>query len=147
LTVNPPAPVITSAGTVTGLVGRVFSYQILATNSPTSYGASGVPAGLALNSGAGLISGTPTLTGTSSIALSASNAGGTGTKTLTLNVFTACDINMDALTNVNDVQLGVNMATGFSTCTGDINSDGSCNVIDVQRVVNAVLGGQCVTTP
>ena len=36
------APVITSAGSASGTVGNAFSYQITATNSPTSFGASGI---------------------------------------------------------------------------------------------------------
>src|SRR5437867_17501 len=40
--VNPP--VITSAGTATGQVGVAFSYQMTATNSPTSFSATGLPA-------------------------------------------------------------------------------------------------------
>src|SRR5438876_1391457 len=38
ITINPATPVITSAGTATGQVGVLFSYQIAATNNPTSYG-------------------------------------------------------------------------------------------------------------
>ena len=86
LTVNTTAPVITSATTASGTVGTAFSYQITATNSPTSFGATGLPAGLSVNSGTGLISGTPTAPGTSTINLSATNAGGTGNSTLTLTV-------------------------------------------------------------
>jgi hypothetical protein len=86
LTINPAVPAITSATTATGTVGSAFSYQITATNSPTSYGATGLPAGLSVNTGTGLISGTPTAAGTSSVTLSATNAAGTGTATLTLTI-------------------------------------------------------------
>ena len=79
-----PAPVITSATTATGTVGRAFSYQITASNGPTSYNAAGLPAGLSVNTGSGLISGTPTTVGTNSVTISASNASGTGTAALTL---------------------------------------------------------------
>jgi hypothetical protein len=89
LTINaatPAAPSITSANTATGTVGTAFTYQITATNSPTSYNATGLPAGLSINTTSGQISGTPTAAGTSSVSLSATNAGGTGTRTLTLTV-------------------------------------------------------------
>ena len=145
LTINPPAPVITSTNTIVGITGTAFTYQITATNSPTSFNATGLPAGLSINTGTGLISGTPTAAGTSSVSLSATNSGGSGTQTLALTVYTACDINRDTITNVNDVQLEVNMAIGIQSCTADINHDGVCNVLDIQRVVNAALGGQCVT--
>src|SRR5439155_1034472 len=84
--VNPPPPVITSATTATGQVGAAFSYQITATNNPTSYGATGLPAGLTVNTSTGLISGTPTTAGTYSVTISATNAGGTGSATLTLTI-------------------------------------------------------------
>jgi hypothetical protein len=79
-----PQPVVTS-DTVSGGYGSAFSYSISATESPTSYAATGLPSGLTL-SGA-TISGTlPNTVGTLTINLSASNAGGTGTGTLTINV-------------------------------------------------------------
>ena len=86
LTVTAGPPVITSSGAANGIVGSAFSYQIAATNSPTSYAATSLPAGLAVNAATGLISGTPTAAGTSSVALSATNSAGTGHATLTLTV-------------------------------------------------------------
>jgi len=79
-------PVITSSGTASGTVGTAFSYQITATDSPTSFGATGLPAGLTVNTGSGLISGAPTGPGTSSVTVSATNSGGTGGAPLTLTV-------------------------------------------------------------
>src|SRR5439155_1481925 len=64
LTIKPPPPVITSATTASGTVGVAFSYQITATNNPTSFNATGLPAGLTVNTSTGLISGTPTTAGT-----------------------------------------------------------------------------------
>ena len=88
LTVNGAvaAPVITSTNSASGTVGSAFSYQITASNNPTSFGASNLPAGLSNNSTTGLISGTPTVAGTNSVILSASNTGGTGTNNLTLTI-------------------------------------------------------------
>jgi len=140
------APVITSSLSSTGTIGTDFSYQITAANDPTSFNAAGLPSGLSVSTG-GLISGTPTTIGTSSVTISAVNAGGTGVSTLTLSVYSVCDLNRDGATNVVDVQLQVNAALGVTACTSDINGDGSCNVIDVQRDVNASLGGQCVLGP
>ncbi|MGB6746013.1 MAG: choice-of-anchor D domain-containing protein, partial [Terracidiphilus sp.] len=80
------APVITSAASASGTVGSSFSYQIAATNSPTSYGATGLPAGLTLNSTTGLISGTLTAAGTSAVTLTATNSGGAGSASLALSV-------------------------------------------------------------
>lgn len=58
----------------------------------------------------------------------------------------ACDLDGTGTTQVNDVQLCANQATGITSCTnGDIDLNSSCNVVDVQRVVNAALGGACVS--
>ncbi|MGB6723830.1 MAG: choice-of-anchor D domain-containing protein, partial [Terracidiphilus sp.] len=84
-----PAPAITSAASASGTVGSGFSYQITATNTPTSYGAAGLPAGLTLNVGSGLISGTPTAAGSTTVPLSATNGAGTGNATLTLSIAAA----------------------------------------------------------
>jgi hypothetical protein len=88
LTIAPAsgAPTITSALTASGTVGAAFSYQITASNSPTSFNATGLPAGLSVNTGTGLISGTPTASGSFSVALSATNSVGTGTATLALSI-------------------------------------------------------------
>jgi hypothetical protein len=86
LTVTPPPPVVTSATTASGTVGTAFTYQITATNTPTSYSATGLPAGLLVNAGTGLISGTPTAAGTWTVTVRATNTGGTGTATLALTI-------------------------------------------------------------
>ena len=85
------APVITSAATGSANVGAAFSYQITATNSPTSYSASGLPVGFGVNTATGLIFGTPgaTAAGTYQINITATNAIGSTTGRLTLTVGTA----------------------------------------------------------
>jgi lysophospholipase L1-like esterase len=87
--VIPAVPVITSPLTASGTVGAVFSYAITATNSPTSFNATGLPAGLSVSTTTGVISGTPTAAATSNVALSAANSGGTGNATLVLTIAAA----------------------------------------------------------
>lgn len=80
------APVITSSLVAGGTVGSAFSYQITASNTPTSFGATGLPGGLSVNATSGLISGTPSIAGTSNVTLSATNSAGTGNATLALTI-------------------------------------------------------------
>ena len=75
-----PTPVITSPTFVTGEVGKAFTYQITATNTPTSYGASSLPSGCSVNTGTGLVSCTVTTAGTTSASVNATNSNGTGSQ-------------------------------------------------------------------
>ena len=78
-------PVITSSTAMT-TAGQRFVYQIVATQMPTSYSASGFPSGFLFNNTTGVLSGVPAQAGTYQIALHASNPIGTGNATLTLTV-------------------------------------------------------------
>lgn len=79
-------PVITSATATTGVKNTFFTYRITASNDPTSFSTSTLPAGLSLNTSTGIISGTPTGVAVTSVTLSAINAGGTGTAPLTITI-------------------------------------------------------------
>ena len=80
-------PTITSALTANCLPTIPgCTYQITATNSPTSFSASGLPTGLSINTSTGSITGTPTTAGTYSVSLGASNGAGTGTATLAFTI-------------------------------------------------------------
>jgi autotransporter-associated beta strand protein len=79
------SPEISSATTTTATINTAFNYAINANASPSSYSASGLPAGLSINTATGLISGTPTTMGQSVVTLGATNASGTGTATLIIN--------------------------------------------------------------
>jgi hypothetical protein len=102
---NPatPAPVINSALTANGTAGQAFSYQITASNSPTAYGAAGLPSGLNLNPTTGLINGTPSVSGFFTVSLSASNGGGTASAQLAMTLATASvpEIDLRGSTNVD----------------------------------------------
>jgi hypothetical protein len=80
------APVITSRPTATGNTGKSFTYQITATNAPTGYSATGLPAGLNLNPSSGLISGIPLTSATTNVTIGATNGFGTGSATLVITI-------------------------------------------------------------
>lgn len=79
-------PSITSQLIARGETGTSFNYAITATNTPTSYDATGLPAGLSVDTGTGVISGTPTTSDISSVIISATNLYGTDTDTLALTI-------------------------------------------------------------
>ena len=82
-----PYPTITGNLNLLGIVGTALSYQITASGNAVSYGASGLPIGLILDTNSGLITGTPTQAASNSVIISAINAeGGVGTGTLSINV-------------------------------------------------------------
>jgi len=92
--VTNPGNTVTVAnpGNQTGTVGTAVSLQIHASDSATgqtlTYSATGLPAGLSINSSSGLISGTPTTAGTSSVTVTATdttNASGSASFTWTIN--------------------------------------------------------------
>ncbi len=86
ITYTSTVPTITSNLTASVAVGADFNYQITATNSPTSWGAQSLPAGLSIDGTTGLITGRPTVDGTYAIQLIATNAGGIGFQQLSLTV-------------------------------------------------------------
>src|SRR5215472_14787322 len=82
---------VTNPGNQSGTVGTAVSLQIHATDSASgqtlTYSATGLPAGLSINSSTGLISGTPTTAATSSVTVTAkdtTNAAGSASFTWTI---------------------------------------------------------------
>jgi hypothetical protein len=86
LTLDPGAPIITSALTKTGKQGQSFSYTIRATNNPATFSAGPLPNGLTVNTSNGVISGLPLVNGSFAVTIGAVNAFGSDSQTLTVTL-------------------------------------------------------------
>ena len=139
-TINPPPPVITSSLTATGQVAVAFSYTITATNSPTSYNAAGLPPGLSVNTSTGLISGTPTTAGTYSVAISATNAGGMGTATLTITINPAPPVITSSLTATGQVGVAFSYTISASNSPTSYNAAGLPTGLSVNTSTGVISG-------
>ena len=85
---------VTNPGNQTGTVGTAVSLQITATDSASgqtlTYSATGLPAGLSINSSTGLITGTPTTAASSDVTVSAKDTtGATGSASFTWTISAA----------------------------------------------------------
>lgn len=112
-------PAIVSSLTASGTTGTPFRYQIAATNGATSFGATPLPAGLVFNAASGVIAGTPSVAGTTSVTISASNTGGTVSATLSISISNPCPITLTPATRSfpsggGNTTVAVTVASGCS---------------------------------
>jgi hypothetical protein len=158
ITINPAGavPVITSATTSSASAvlpagnppSFTVNYQIVATQTPVSYAATGLPLGVSINSSTGLISGTTTVQGIYTVGLTASNNfGSSSSVNLTLTVgslstitsastaaatagvamptFTLTANNSAQSFNVSGLPTGLSVNTTTGAITGTIASAGT----------------------
>ena len=84
---GPAVPVIASPSSLSGPVGYPLNYDILATNSPTSYDQTGtLPPGMFFSPTIHLITGFPNQAGVWTVAVSATNGAGTTLQNVTLYI-------------------------------------------------------------
>jgi endo-1,4-beta-xylanase len=114
---------VTNPGNQSGTVGTAVSKQVSATDSggaALTYSATGLPAGLSISS-SGLISGTPTAAGTSSVTVTAKDStGATGSASFTYTI-------------------------GSSSGGGTTGGSGSCKVVYSQGDSQMTVCSHCVT--
>ena len=112
-------PSITSAATASGTYGAAFGYTTTAANVPTSFSATGLPAGLGIDPATGVISGSPAAVGTFNVTLGATNIAGTGTAPLTITlVKAAAGVTLGNLAMTYD---GAPHAASATTSPGGLN--------------------------
>ena len=119
---------VTNPGSQTGFVGTAASLQINASDSASgqtlTYSASGLPAGLSINSSSGLITGTPTTAGTSSVTVTATDTtGANGSASFTWTISAPCPCSAwgssaapasSATTNTTAYELGTRFSTSVN---------------------------------
>jgi autotransporter-associated beta strand protein len=84
--VTPTTAQVGFMGAAPATSGSVFDYQVSLVSNATGYSATGLPAGLSLNSSTGLITGTVTTPGIYYATVSATNSGGVATSPLLIAV-------------------------------------------------------------
>ena len=119
-TINPSTvPVISSPTFATVAAGAAITpIQVVATNVPIlSYRATGLPAGLGINTSTGQITGTPTTPGSFSATLGATNVVGEGTRTVQFTIGipapTACALSVP-LNTPTSLNLATCLFSGFA---------------------------------
>jgi uncharacterized repeat protein (TIGR01451 family) len=135
-------PVITSSTTATGNVGVAFSYQITATNSPTGYGLGGtLPAGLSINNTTGVISGTPTTSGSTPVTVSATNAAGTGSATLTITILGPANVVLTKTSSAVTAQSGNTITFTIQYQNTGTGNASSVTITDVVPTGSTLVSG------
>ncbi|GAB2701026.1 putative Ig domain-containing protein [Kitasatospora kifunensis] len=119
---------VTNPGSQSGTVGTAASLQISATDSGSgqtlTYSATGLPAGLSINSSTGLISGTPTAAGTSSVTVSAKDSTGvSGSTSFSWTVATSGGGGCTASQLLGNPGFETGTAAPWTATAGVINND------------------------
>lgn len=83
---EPAPPFVASALSVSGSAGAPLNYRLTTGQTPDSVSVEGLPPGLEFDPGTGLISGTPSETGTQTATVNMSNAVGTTEESITFEI-------------------------------------------------------------
>ncbi len=122
---STPVPVINSSLTQSATYGTTATtYTITATNSPTSFNATGLPTGLSVNTSTGDITGTPTANiGNYNVSITATNAGGTSVAATLVYTISAKTLTISSAAATSKVYDRTNAATITGTLSGIYGGD------------------------
>jgi putative Ig domain-containing protein len=116
---------VTNPGNQSSTVGTAVSLQIHATDSggaALTYGATGLPAGLSINTSSGLVSGTPTTAGTSNATVSANDStGATGSQSFSWSIASAGGSGCTAKQLLGNPGFETGSASPWTTTAGVVN--------------------------
>ncbi len=147
ISLSSSIPHFTGALTKTGTENvSGFSYTIHATDSPTVYGATGLPLGLTINTNTGIISGTPLYGGSFIIPITAVNPWGTGKTNLTFNISYAPLAGLvitDVITNWSspyllDFTFSLRDSTNASSANSIVRTPSQLQVLCLEQATNPI---------
>jgi uncharacterized protein YhjY with autotransporter beta-barrel domain len=140
ISLNPPT--VTIAGPVSGTVGQAFSYQIVASEFPTGYAATGLPADLVLNPTTGLITGIPKTPGAFNVLLTASNGAGVSTpaKSLTINVVLLAPVISSGTTATGTVDVPLSYQITASSVSTSFSATGLPPGLSINTATGLISG-------
>ena len=122
---NPAVtPAVTNPATQTSVQGSNVTLQLTASdpNGDTlSYAATGLPAGLSLNTATGLISGVPTTVGTFNVVVTASDGINVASASFTWTITNGTSLTLAALPALAPVLAGTGVASYTANTSGGIN--------------------------
>jgi hypothetical protein len=122
-------PVISNTTSVLGFRKKQeFAYQPYASNTPTSWTATGLPTGVTINTTTGLISGAATIPGVYVVSLTASNATGPSTPHQI-----AIGIEDGPLNDSIGIEINVDVRTGYVAASGQSQPDPDKAVLFAKR--------------
>lgn len=148
-------PLITSSLNVSNPINTAFNYNITTSNPATSFTASGLPAGLTINTSTGLISGTPTIPGNYNVTISASNGTYTDTRTLKLKITCTTTVSIQPTSGPPGTVISITPTNpslfdmSFATATIGLQNTNVIsalpNMLKVQLTNNAISGNIIAT--